>query len=177
MWHFLSPGIWPNSRATYHEQSCLLAICRVERGKDRLSSVGWGGNCFRTEMWALSLENRDSYRIQRKSGEECNFFRDDTQCPSVLGGFPSSYSTFNHAKVHEDPHFTDGVTEAQKAVHNCSSCAQQDLHLPHLWPLKHSWNMGWRDVVPGLKDTCLRVCVFLLAYSPISLSRIHFRWC
>lgn len=55
VWHFLSlSGIWPNSRATYHEQSCLLAICRVERGKDRLSSVGWGGNCFRTEMWALS---------------------------------------------------------------------------------------------------------------------------
>lgn len=74
----------------------------------------------------------------------------------------SSYSTFNHAVWrHEDPHFTDGVTEAQKAVHNCSSSrAQQDLHL-HLWPLKHSWNMGWRDVwFQGLKDTFLRVYVF-----------------
>ncbi|XP_031513392.1 uncharacterized protein C17orf67 homolog isoform X3 [Papio anubis] len=26
-------GIWPNSRAAYHEQPCLLAICRVARGK------------------------------------------------------------------------------------------------------------------------------------------------
>ena len=45
-------------------------------------------------------------------------------------------------------------------VHNCSwSCAQQDLHL-HLWPLKHTWNVGWRDEwFQGLKDTFLRVYV------------------
>lgn len=34
---FFSPsGSWPNSRVAYHEPSCLLAVCRAERVKDRL---------------------------------------------------------------------------------------------------------------------------------------------
>jgi hypothetical protein len=46
VWYFFSPsGIWPHSRAAYHEQSCLLAICRVARGKGlalTIQSFGWG---------------------------------------------------------------------------------------------------------------------------------------
>lgn len=46
VWYFFSPsGIWPNSRAAYHEQSCLLAIYGVVRGKGlalTIQSVGWG---------------------------------------------------------------------------------------------------------------------------------------
>lgn len=48
VWYFFSPsGIWPHSRAAYHEQSCLLAICRVARGKGRALTIqsllwGWG---------------------------------------------------------------------------------------------------------------------------------------
>lgn len=35
--YFFSPsGSWPNSRVAYHEPSCLLAVCRAERVKDRL---------------------------------------------------------------------------------------------------------------------------------------------
>lgn len=68
VWHFSLSGIWPNSRATYHEQSCLLAICKWRGERTGFHQLGGVGIALEQRCGLCLLENRDSYRIQRKSG-------------------------------------------------------------------------------------------------------------